>query len=212
MEKSVATESGWSMVFLSTCWACSANGPVTSTCSASGLDGKFHLWPHLFCLKFINFTHNLSKFSSKLLFWVNFGQFYQRWPEFYQKWPEFCQSGPIFVKMAWCALKNKWPVQFSTCQKWPQASQEKKTILVPSEEFLVDQLQIYFGQLHINTFHMIQTMNNDVMSTIHHIPWVLRTCFKDVITYIDICLIDQSKNRYFSSPSQIPASIWDLLA
>ena len=101
--------------FLSTCWACSANGPVTSTCSASGLDGKFHLWPHLFCLKFINFTHNLSKFSSKLLFWVNFGQFYQKWPEFYQKWPEFCQSGPIFVKMAWCALKNKWPVQFSTC-------------------------------------------------------------------------------------------------
>ena len=28
--------------FLSTCWACSANGPVTSTCSASGLDGKIY--------------------------------------------------------------------------------------------------------------------------------------------------------------------------
>ena len=86
--------------FLSTCWACSANGPVTSTCSASGLDGKFHLWPHLFCLKFINFTHNLSKFSSKLLFWVNFGQFYQ-------KWPEFIKNGLNFVKVA--PFLSKWP-------------------------------------------------------------------------------------------------------
>ena len=66
-------------------------------------------------------------------------------------WTLFIKTGLNFVTMAqflpnWPKHpKNKWPVQIPTCWSWPVASQEKKTILVPSEEFLVDQPQIYFG-------------------------------------------------------------------
>ena len=87
--------------FLSTCWACSANEPVTSTCSASGLGGKLHLWPYLFWLKFENFTSQLSTFCTIFhesyrfrTFWLNFGHFSSKLAKNFVKMAQFLRNWP----------------------------------------------------------------------------------------------------------------------
>ena len=82
------------MVFLSTCRACSANGPLSSTCSASGPHGKLNIWPLIFCPKFTNFTPNLSRFTNLTIL----GTF----------WTLLIQNGPNFTKVA--PILSKWPL------------------------------------------------------------------------------------------------------
>ena len=88
------TQGGRVWVFLSTCRACSANGPLSSTCSASGPHGKLNVWPFIFCPKFTNFTPNLSRFTNLTIL----GTF----------WTLLIQNGPNFTKVA--PILSKWPL------------------------------------------------------------------------------------------------------